>query len=103
MRERFRPAAPLADFTLLASPRADAWTSGAHFAAASLAAAALARLHFQFNVALELPQPSRAPLLLAGVGGLREEEAQAARRHLTEGGDALLVGRASVLDDEGRP
>ena len=103
MRERLKQAAPLADFLVLASPRADAWAGGAHFAAASLAAAAIARLHLQISVSLELPIPGpRTPLVMAGPGGLSPDEAQAARRHVADGGDLLLVAAWSVLDDEGR-
>jgi len=102
MSERLRPAAPLADLTLLVSPAADAWSGGAHFRALGLAAAALARLHLQLGVALDLRAAPRAPMVIAGCGGLREEEALAARRHVTEGGDLLLVGRCALLDDEGR-
>ena len=102
MKERLRPAAPLADLVLLASPRADAFTLGEHFSTAAVAAAAIARLHIQIAVALELPVAGRAPLVLAGCGGLSEPEAAFARRHLAEGHDLLLVGRCAVLDDEGR-
>ncbi len=102
MKDRLRPAAPLADLVLLASPDADAFTGGEHFSTASLTAAAIARLQLQIAVALELPVEGRAPLVLAGCGGLREDQAAAARRHLAEGGDLLLVGPCAVLDEEGR-
>lgn len=103
MRERFRPAAPLADLVILASPRAEAWTYGRHLAAASAAASTIARLHLQIDVTLSLPSShDRAPLVLASVGALREDEAAAARKHVTDGGDLLLIGRCAVADDEGR-
>jgi hypothetical protein len=102
MRERIKPAAPLADLGLLASPAADALTAGRHFAVASLAASAIARLHLQIAVALELPGPARTPLVLAGVGGLREDQALLARRQVSEGGDLLMIGRCALVDDEGR-
>jgi hypothetical protein len=102
LRERLRPASPLADLVVLVSPRGEAITGGRHFATASMAAAAIARLHLQLDVALELPLPQRSPLLLAGVGALREDQAAAARRHVQDGGDVLQVGRCAVADDEGR-
>ena len=102
MRERLRPAAPLADLALLVSARADAWSAGLHLATTAVAAAAIARLHLQLDVALDLPVAGRVPLVLAGCGALDQETAAAARRHVTDGGDLLLIGRCAIADDEGR-
>ena len=103
MRDRLRPAPALADLAILVAPRADAWSAGLHLATASIAAAAIARLHLQVDAVLTLPVAGRIPLVIAGCGALSEEVAVAARRHVSEGSDVLLVGRCAIADDEGRP
>jgi hypothetical protein len=104
VRERFRPAAPLADLELFVSPRADHFSGGAHLRASSLAAAALATAHIQ--LAVRIDQPSGAPhgrkvLVLAGCEALPEDQAPALRRYVQGGGDLLLAGPCHLVDEEG--
>jgi hypothetical protein len=104
VRERFRPAGPLADLELFVSPRADHFSGGAHLRASSLAAAALATAHIQ--LAVRVDQPSATPqgrklLVLAGCEALPEEQAPALRRHVQAGGDLLLAGPCHLVDEEG--
>ena len=106
VRERYRASEPLLDAEVLVSPLVDHWTQGAHLRAATLCAAALSRSHLLVGarLAVEGPASGRAQLLvLAGCEALSATEAKAARRHVETGGDLLLVGRAAVIDDEGRP
>lgn len=103
VRERYRPTAPLVDAEVLFSPRCDHWTLGAHRRSAALAVEALARAQLQPAVRLDLTGGPRTNLLiLAGCAALSPGDAAAARRHVESGGDLLLLGRASVADDEGR-
>lgn len=103
VRERYRAVEPLLDAEVLLSPLCDHWTAGAHAKAASAAVAALAKLHLQPGIRLELASAPRAQLLvLAGCAALGAREAAAARRHVEGGGDLLLAGRCAVIDDEGR-
>ena len=104
VRERFRPAAPLADLELFVSPRADHFSGGAHLRASSLAAAALATA--QIQLAVRVDQPSGAPhgrklLVLAGCEAVPEDQAPALRRHVQGGGDLLLAGPCNLVDEEG--
>ncbi|HUJ28252.1 MAG TPA: hypothetical protein VLW85_19655 [Myxococcales bacterium] len=103
LRERYRPSQPLVDAEVLVSPRCDHWTQGAHLRAVSLAVAALAQAQLQPSMRLDLGGGAKARLLvLAGAGALSEADAHAARRHVEQGGDALVVGPAMPADDEGR-
>jgi hypothetical protein len=103
VRERFRPAEPLADAEVLFSPRCDHWTGGAHQKATAACVAALARAQLQPVVRLDLSRGVRAPLLvIAGGAALPQADAAAARRHVEGGGDLLLVGRCATADEEGR-
>lgn len=103
VRERYRPSEPLADVEVLLSPRCDHWTAGAHQRLASTCMAALVRAQLQPVVRLDLSGGTRAPLLvLAGAGALPESDAAAARRHVQDGGDLLIAGKALPLDEEGR-
>ena len=104
VRERYRASEPLLDAEVLLSPLCDHWTAGAHWKASSSAVSALARLHLQAGVRLELATAPRTQLLvLAGCAALGAREAQAARRHVEGGADVLLVGKCATIDDEGRP
>jgi len=104
VRERFRPSAPLPDAELLFSPRCDHWTAGAHGKSSSACMAGLARAQLQPSVRLALDGGVRAPLLvLAGATALSLTDAAAARRFVEGGGDALVIGRCAVIDEEGRP
>jgi hypothetical protein len=51
---------------------------------------------------LALGEP-REVLVLAGCGQLNVQDGERARRHVESGGDALIVGRCAVVDEEGRP
>lgn len=103
LRERYRPSQPLVDVEVLASPRCDHWTQGAHLRAVSAAVAALAQAQLQPSVRLDLAGGAKARLLvLAAAAALSEADAAAARRHVESGGDALVIGPAMSADDEGR-
>jgi hypothetical protein len=103
VRERFRASLPLPDAELLFSPRCDHWTRGAHGKASSACAAGLARAQYQPTVRLDLDGGVKAPLLvLAGAGAISVSDAAAARRFVEGGGDALVIGPATVADAEGR-
>ncbi|HZR07088.1 MAG TPA: hypothetical protein VFA79_00800 [Myxococcales bacterium] len=103
VRERFRPAAPLFDAEVLFSPRCDHWTGGGHQRAASAAVATLARSQLQASVRLDLAGGVRARLLvLAGAAALSAADAAAARRYVEAGGDALLLGKCTPIDEEAR-
>ena len=104
VRERFRPQAPLVDAELLVSPSCDHWTDGAHLKAASAALQAVVKAQLLPAVRLELSGGVKAPLLiLAAASALPPADAQAARRHVEGGGDALILGQCLALDEEGRP
>jgi hypothetical protein len=104
VRERFRPAQPLPDAEVLFSPQCDHLTRGAHGKAVSACLAALAGAQVQPSVRLDLEPPPHAPiLLLAGAAALPTADAAAARRFVENGGDAVVIGRCAVSDDEGRP
>jgi hypothetical protein len=103
VRERFRPSQPLPDAELLYSPACDHWTAGAHGKLSSTCLAGLARGQLQPAVRMDLGEPLQAQLLvLAGASALPALDAAAARRFVEGGGDALVVGRCAVMDDEGR-
>ena len=103
VRERFRPAEPLADAEVLLSPRCDHWTAGAHQRSSAASVAALARAQLQTVVRLDLSGGVRAPLLvIAGGAALTQADAASARRHVEGGGDLLLFGRCATVDEEGR-
>jgi hypothetical protein len=103
VRERFRPSLPLFDAEVLFSPRCDHWTSGAHQRAAAGAVAILARAQLQAAVRLDLVGGVRARLLvLAGAAALSAADAVAARRYVEAGGDALLLGKCTPIDEEAR-
>jgi hypothetical protein len=103
VRERFRPSSPLPDAELLFSPSCDHWTAGAHQKSASACMAGLARAQLQPAVRLDLDGGVHAPLLvLAGASALSLADAAAAKRFVEGGGDALIIGRCAVSDDEGR-
>ncbi len=103
VRERFRPSAPLFDAEVLFSPRCDHWTSGGHQLAATAAVAILARAQLQAAVRLDLAGGVRARLLvLAGAAALSAADAAAARRYVEAGGDVLLLGKCTPIDEEAR-
>jgi hypothetical protein len=103
VRERFRPSQPLPDAELLYSPVCDHWTAGAHGQLSSTCLAGLARGQLQPAVRMDLGEPVQAQLLvLAGAAALPALDAAAARRFVEGGGDALVVGRCAVMDEEGR-
>ena len=102
VRERFRPSEPLLDLDLLVSAFAEHWGT-AHFATASLCAAALARAHLLPGARLDLVEQRAQVVVLAGCGALAADDALRARRHVESGGDAIIVGRCAICDDEGRP
>jgi hypothetical protein len=103
VRERFRPSFPLPDAELLFSPLCDHWTAGGHGRSSAACLAGLARAQLQPAVRLELDGGVRAQLLvLAGAGALSLADAAAARRFVEGGGDALVIGRCAVIDEEGR-
>jgi hypothetical protein len=101
VRERFRPSEPLLDLEVLVSPFAEHW-GGAHLRTASACAAELSRAHLLLGARLDLADPRAHLLLLAGASALSAEDAARARRHVESGGDALLVGKCAICDDEGR-
>ena len=103
VRERFRPSQPLPDAELLFSPRCDHWTAGGHAKSSSACLAGLARAQLQPAVRLDLDGGVKAQLLvLAGAAALPVSDAAAARRFVEGGGDALVIGACTVIDDEGR-
>ncbi|HWE25012.1 MAG TPA: hypothetical protein VG496_13820, partial [Myxococcales bacterium] len=102
VRERFRPSDPLLDVDVLVSPFAEHWGT-AHFATASLCAAALARAHLLPGARLDLIEPRAQVMVLAGCNALPADDAARARRHVESGGDAIVVGRCASCDEEGRP
>jgi hypothetical protein len=103
VRERYRPTAPLFDAEVVLSPRCDHWTAGAHERAAAAAIAALARAQLQPLVRLDLAGGVRGRLLvLAGASALPAPDATTARRYVEAGGDVLLLGKCTAVDDEGR-
>jgi hypothetical protein len=102
VRERFRPSDPLLDLEVLVSPFTEHWGI-AHFATASVCAAALARAHLLPGARLDLVEPRAQVLVLAGCSALSAEDAARARRHVESGGDAIVVGRCASCDEEGRP
>jgi hypothetical protein len=103
VRQRFRPSDPLADAELLLSPRCDHWTGGAHAKLSSTCLAHLARAQLHAALRLDLSHPVKAPLLvLAGASAIAAQDAATARRFVEGGGDALVLGRCAVADDEGR-
>src|SRR5207253_2790446 len=102
-RERYRPSAPLFDAEVLLSPRCDHWTTGAHQRATSAAVAALARAQQQPAVRFDLAGGVHARLLvLAGAAALPAPDAAAARRYVEGGGDVLMLGKCTPIDEEGR-
>jgi len=102
-RERYRPSAPLFDAEVLLSPRCDHWTTGAHQRATSAAVAALAGVQLQPAVRFDLAGGVRARLLvLAGAAALPAPDAAAARRYVEGGGDVLMLGKCTPIDEEGR-
>jgi hypothetical protein len=104
VRQRFRPSDPLADAEILLSPRCDHWTGGAHAKLSSTCLGHLARAQLHAALRLDLAQPVTAPLLvLAGASAMAASDAATARRFVEVGGDALVLGRCSVSDEEGRP
>jgi hypothetical protein len=103
VRERYRPSAPLFDAEALLSPRCDHWTAGGHQRATSAAVAALARVQLQPAVRFDLAGGVRARLLvLAGAAALPAADAAAARRYVAGGGDVLMIGKCTPIDEEGR-
>lgn len=107
LRERYRPAEPLADVEIYLSPVSDHWSGGQHLAASASAVAALASANLQLGVRLErLPEKAATGdaslLVLAGASELHEEQAGPLRKFVEQGGDLVLVGPCAVVDDEGR-
>jgi hypothetical protein len=103
VRERYRPSVPLFDVEVLLSPRCDHWAAGGHERAAAAAVSALARAQLQPVVRLDLSGGTRARLLvLAGASALPAADAVAARRYVEAGGDLLMVGKCTPIDEEGR-
>lgn len=104
IRERYRPAEPLAEAELLLSPSCDHWTFGAHQIAAAQALSAAAATQLQTAIRLDLAGGTSAQLLiLAGAAAISKADAAAARRHLEGGKDLLLLGHCATIDEEGRP
>src|SRR5437762_2950256 len=102
-RQRYRPSVALLDVEVLLSPRCDHWADGGHERAAAAAVAALARAQLQPVVRLDLSGGIRARLLvLAGATALPAADAVAARRYVEAGGDLLMVGKCTPIDEEGR-
>ena len=102
VRERFRPTEPLVDLEVLVSPFAEHW-GGIHLATSAACAAALSRAHLLLGARLDLLEVRAQVLVLAGCSALPAEEAARARRHVASGGDAIVVGRCAIADEEGRP
>lgn len=105
VRERFRATTPLADLTVLVAPRADHWSAGNHLRASATACAALAGAQLQLALRIDqLPagQSHHQILVVAGCAALPQEQASAVRRHVEGGGDLLLAGPCTLVDDEGR-
>lgn len=105
VRERFRATDPVADLTLYVSPAADHFGGGAHLRQSAAACAALAGAHLQVAVRIDQLPPGpqgRRLLALVGCDALPEEQAAQVRRHVSSGGDLLLVGPSSEMDAEGR-
>ncbi len=103
VRERYRPSSPLFDAEVLLSPRCDHWTGGGHQRAAAAAVAALVRAQLQPAIRLDLSDGVRARMLvLAGAGALPAADAAAARRYVEAGGDVLLLGKCTPIDEEAR-
>jgi hypothetical protein len=103
VRERFRPSEAILDAEVLVSPFAEHWSRGVHLATATAVSAALARAHLMVSARLALGEPRSWVLVLAGCGQLHVRDGERARRHVESGGDALVVGRCAIVDEEGRP
>jgi hypothetical protein len=103
VRQRFRPSHPLADAEILFSPHCDHWTMGEHGRLSATCLGHLARAQLHAALRLDLAQPVTAPLLiLAGASAIAPSDAATARRFVEGGGDALVLGRCSVSDEDGR-
>lgn len=107
LRERYRPMAPLADVFVFLSPRADHLAEGVHLKATQTSVAALASANLQLSVKLgKVPvrstQGDAALLLVAGLASVPSDQEAALRHFVTSGGDLVLVGPSTVVDDEGR-
>ena len=105
LRERYRPGASLGDLELVLAPRADHWSQGRHLRASGQVAAMLQRAQLQPSLALDAPTAGTGASRLVVVCGASELPAALAaplRRHVEQGGDLLLVGSCTKIDEEGR-
>ena len=108
LRERSRATQPLADVEIYLSPRADHFCEGQHLAITTAAVAALASANLQLGLGLErVPERSTqgdaALLVLAGAAELPQDLGPPLRKFVEAGGDLLLVGPCTLIDEEGRP
>ena len=105
LRERYRPGASLGDLELVLAPRADHWSQGRHLRTSGQVAGMLQRAQLQTSLALDAPTtgPGASRLVvLCGATELPAPLAAPLRRHVEQGGDLLLIGACSKIDDEGR-
>jgi hypothetical protein len=93
-----------AECAILYSAEADLWTAGRHRRAVERAGDALAALHVQAPVVMQLEDaPPDAPIVLADATALTSLEAKEVKRRLEAGGAVLAFGEPCTADESGRP